>query len=123
MIDTYVMKGLIQATQIPDYADLNTEEYLRVGSYCKNSDASVLTLSNCPVKRAFLMYVIAPISSGEDDDIGNPYDYRLRFFITYMADIVVQDVQTDSSGEYTYSTRSSLVRQGYSPDCLMYITP
>lgn len=65
-------------TEIPANADLNSIDYIKVGSYYCLSNANAGTLANCPTNIAFMMEVLSPIHTGIDDETTRTWVYRLR---------------------------------------------
>ncbi len=92
-------------TVIPESADLQTEIYLKVGSYCQGSGTIVRdTFKNCPVATAFKMEVMAPISKTIDDETTGGWVYRIRKIIPFNTGIeYVQCVTTSGTPrDYTW---------------------
>ena len=91
-------------TNIPENADLNTIEYLSVGSYYCSSTARAKTLVNCPVKVAFLMEVLSPLSPTIDNETTKGWVYRLRRLTHYSTgEQYIQFVSSGTNaGEFTY---------------------
>ena len=91
-------------TKILESADLQTDTYLKVGSYYQGSSTIVSTFKNCPVVTAFKMEVMAPISPTIDDEKTGAYIYRIRKIIPFNTGIeYVQCVSTNGTkGVYTW---------------------
>lgn len=92
-------------TQIPASANLQTDKYLKVGSYYQGSSTTVRnTFKNCPVVTAFKMEVMAPISPTIDDETTGNFVYRIRKIIPFNTGIeYVQCVSTNGTkGVYTW---------------------
>lgn len=88
---------------IPENADLNTVEYLSVGSYFCSQNAIVSTFRNCPTTQAFLMQVYSPISKSIDNEATGTWVYRLRKLMSYQGDEYIQYISTSgTAGEFTY---------------------
>ena len=101
-------------TQILASADLQTDKYLKVGSYYQGSSTTVRdTFKNCPVVTAFKMEVMAPISPTIDDETTGNYVYRIRKIIPFNTGIeYVQCVYTNGTpkaytwGDWTISPQA-----------------
>lgn len=88
---------------IPENADLNTVDYLSVGSYFCSQNATVKTFTNCPTTQAFLMQVYSPISKSIDNEATGAWVYRLRKLMSYQGDEYIQYISTSgAAGEFTY---------------------
>jgi hypothetical protein len=92
------------STAIAESSDLNTVEFLKVGTYYVGQSAAAATLTNCPTTYAFMMTVIAPLHAR---DIGkeesSTWVYRIRKIITWTGEEYIQDVHsTDTAGDFTY---------------------
>ena len=96
--------GLIpMGMAIGEDADLNTIEYLSVGSYYCSANKTVATLNNCPTVHAFLMYVYSPISKSIDNETTSQWVYRIRKMLTYEGQEYIQVVYSGAvPGEFTY---------------------
>ena len=104
--DTNLTSTLIlQGTDIPSNADLNTTEYLKIGVYTCKTYATGITLKNCPVSNGFRMEVYSYQSSNTDDSILTTakYVYRLRKIIRLSGEQYYQYVYaTTEPGVFTY---------------------
>ena len=91
-------------TNIAENADLNTVEYLKVGSYYCSSNAKAKTLTNCPIKVSFLMEVLSPLSPTIDNETTKGWVYRLRRLTHYSTgEQYIQFVSSGTNaGEFTY---------------------
>ena len=91
-------------THIPANADLNSIEYIKVGSYYNDLTVESRTIKNIPWKSAFMMYVLSPLSEVYDNESTAQWVYRLRIFIVYTGDgIFVQKVSSgDTAGSFDY---------------------
>lgn len=88
---------------IPENADLNTVDYLSVGSYFCSQNAIASTFMNCPTKQAFLMQAYSPISKSIDNEATGAWVYRLRKLMSYQGDEYIQYISTSgNAGEFTY---------------------
>lgn len=89
---------------IPANADLNSIEYLKVGTYYNSSVGESGTIKNTPTGSAFIMYVLSLLSEVYDNESTDQWVYRLRIFITYTGDgIFVQRVSSgDIAGSFDY---------------------
>ena len=92
-------------TYIPANADLNSIEYLKVGNYCNSADKDARTMKNVPIGKAFIMYVLSPLSSIYDNESTSKWVYRLRIFVDYTGNIFIQFVNSgNTAGSFNYST-------------------
>ena len=91
----------IGATIIPANANLNSIEYLRVGTYLCSNNTTVGTLSNCPVSSAFIMKVYSPISATIDNE-STATGYRVREIMNYQGTELIQCVASSTAGSWTY---------------------
>lgn len=96
-------------TYIPDNADLNSIEYLKVGNYYNSTNVSAATMNNIPTKQAFMMYVLSPLSKGYDNESSSSWVYRLRIFVTHTGLIYTQTVYSETTnGVFTYQSWTKL---------------
>ncbi len=81
-------------TAIPENADLNTVNYLKVGNFYCSANATVKTLKNCPLTiynssgagtsgLAFMMQVYSPLLPTFDDETTGTWRYRIRVITQY----------------------------------------
>lgn len=95
-------------TYIPENADLNSIEYIKVGNYYNTFDRESKTIKNIPViqspYKAFMMYVLSPLLEVYDNESTDQWVYRLRIFVTYTGDdIFVQKVDSGATaGRFNY---------------------
>ena len=95
-------------TYIPANADLNSIEYIKVGNYYNTFDRESTTIKNIPViqlpYKAFMMYVLSPLTEVYDNESIDQWVYRLRIFVTYTGnDIFVQQVDSGATaGKFNY---------------------
>lgn len=96
--------GLVGHKIIPNNANLNTLDYIKVDSYRIVSNASAATLTNCPVSIAFRMDVYNAVGSGNyDDESTNPWVYRYREITTYTGEKWKQLVYSgNTAGQFVY---------------------
>jgi len=108
-------------TQIPNYADLNTINYIKVGLYyCPQNDI-VKTLEHCPTTDAFMMEVYSPLSTTIDNENINNYVYRVRKITTFSGLEYIQFVGSDDViGKFNYR---SWERIAHTSDFLNSIYP
>lgn len=96
---------------IPDNADINTTEYLNIGSYFCPNDLRAQLISSIPEKKAFCMYVIASLGGSYGSESSMTWGYRLRIFITYDCNIYVQRAESGAiAGEFIYHDWTKLIR-------------
>lgn len=90
-------------TAVGENADLNTVTYLSVGNYYCGADAIVSTMTNVPVKRAFMMTVYSPLTPNVDNETTGKWVYRVRKFMTYLGEEYIQSVYSgNTAGTFTY---------------------
>lgn len=91
-------------TSIPANADLNTLDYIKVGSYYCGANATAKTLTNCPIAVAFMMEVISPLASTYDDEQTRNWVYRLRRITQFNTGVQYLQLVSSSAtaGEFTY---------------------
>jgi hypothetical protein len=82
---------------IPENADLNTTDYLSVGSYFCSKNVVIDTFTNCPTTQAFLMQVYSPISKSIDNEATGAWVYRLRKLMSYQGDEYIQYCQVGAT--------------------------
>ena len=88
---------------IAENTDLNTIEYLSVGSYYCSANKTVATLVNCPTVHAFLLQVYSPLSKNIDNEETGQWIYRVRKMLTYEGQEYIQVVYSGAvPGEFTY---------------------
>ena len=83
-------------TVIPNGANLNSTAYLKVGNYYQSAIVNTTNMTNIPIKSAFMMYVLSPLSENYDNESTTQWVYRLRIFVEYTGNNIF--VQTVSSG-------------------------
>ena len=89
-------------TYIPAKADLNSIQYLKVGTYYNSLAAESATMKNCPGS-AFIMYVLSPLSESYDNESTSTWVYRLRIFVEYTGNIFTQFVYSGNTvGSFSY---------------------
>ena len=98
------LRSLIpKGSSIPANADLNTIDYLKVGSYYCISIDNAKTIKNCPTQNAFIMEVFSLINKTYDNETTS-WCYRYRLLTTYKGEQYWQFCQTkDTAGEWTYN--------------------
>ena len=92
-------------TVIQNGANLNSAAYLKVGNYYQPSNVNTTNMTNIPVKAAFMMYVLSPLSSSYDNESTATWVYRLRIFVVYNGSgIFTQMVNSENTaGIFYYS--------------------
>lgn len=99
----FSLQSVPYGTAVGENADLNTVTYLSVGNYYCGADAIVSTMTNVPVKRAFMMTVYSPLTPTVDNETTGKWVYRVRKFMTYLGEEYIQSVYSGSTpGEFTY---------------------
>lgn len=107
-------------TAIPENADLNTLEYLKVGNYYCSSNATTKTLLNCPTVTtasdgtksgtAFMMTVSSPLSQTVDDESGT-WKYRFRTIQAYNGPMYTQYCYSNgTAGNWIYGTWYQVIK-------------
>lgn len=91
-------------TVIPNGANLNSTAYLKVGNYYQSLNVNTTNMTNIPIKAAFMMYVLSPLSQTYDNESTGQWVYRLRIFVGYNGNnIFVQMVSSGSTvGSFDY---------------------
>lgn len=93
----------VSATAIPTNTNINSIEYLKVGSYKCSSNNTAETLVNIPEEKAFVMSVISPISVSYDNEATSTYVYRIRKLLTHQGHEYKQYINSGSvAGEFEY---------------------
>lgn len=91
-------------TEIPDGSDLNSIDFMKIGTYVVTHTNSIATLTNCPTTQAFMMFVSTSISSEIDDETTSPWVYRVRRIVDIYGDEYVQSANTSgTAGVFTYN--------------------
>jgi len=89
-------------TRIPPNADLNSIQYIKVGTYYNPVTAETRAMKNCPAG-AFIMYVLSPLSEFYDNESSDVWVYRLRIFVEFTGNIFVQYVAAGATpGSFSY---------------------
>ena len=91
-------------TVIPNGANLNSTAYIKVGNYYQSANVNTSNMTNIPVKSAFMMYVLSPLSAVYDNESTAQWVYRLRIFVEHTGSgIFVQQVSSGSTaGRFDY---------------------
>jgi len=91
-------------TVIPNGANLNSTAYLKVGNYYQSTNANTTNMTNIPIKKAFMMYVLSPLAEAYDDESTRAWVYRLRIFVDVIGNIFTQCVNSGATpGSFTYA--------------------
>lgn len=72
-----------EGNAIVSNSDLNTIDFMSVGTYHCPENVTVATLSNCPTSSGFMMHVYSPLSSDINNESTKTWIYRLRKITTY----------------------------------------
>jgi hypothetical protein len=100
-------------TQVPGNVDLNTTNYLRIGTYYCPSSATGQTITNNPCGGAFTMSVFNSIGVTYDDESTNQWCYRIRILNDLNANLWVQYVYTSgTAGVFTYGSWRKITDSG-----------
>lgn len=98
------------ATEITANKNLNSTEFLSVGSYYCSTDTTAATLSNAPRSVAFSMTVEAPINNVIDNETTDTYVYRVRKVTLRSGEIFTQKVNSNNTpGTFIYGSWDRLV--------------
>lgn len=91
-------------TVIPNGANLNSTAYLKVGNYYQSANVNTTNMTNIPIKIAFMMYVLSPLSEVYDNESTAKWVYRLRIFVGFDGQtIFTQLVYSDATaGNFHY---------------------
>ena len=91
-------------TVIPNGANLNSTAYIKVGNYYQPATRNTTNMTNIPLKEAFMMYVLSPLSAVYDNESTAQWVYRLRIIIGYSGtDMFVQLASSERTpGNFTY---------------------
>lgn len=97
-------------TVISNGANLNSTAYLKVGNYYQSLNVNTSNMTNIPIKEAFMMYVLSPLSATYDNESTSQWVCRLRIFVNYNNDgIYIQAVNSGSTaGTFTYGSWKKL---------------
>ena len=86
-----------------DTKDLNSVDYLKVGNYYCSQTAQAKFISNKPEDGAFMMQVIAPLTTTVDDETTSKWCYRIRRYTQYQGKDYIQYCNTSgTAGAWTY---------------------
>lgn len=96
--DNYVSTYPSNYKDIPNNSDLNDEKWFIKGTYVITSNASVATLTNCPVDIAFRMIVVHITGDG-DPSLRQPWCYGYRRLELMWGGILIQYFNTDGNGD------------------------
>lgn len=100
-------------TIVPGNSNLNTTQYLRIGTFYQPSGATGGTITNNPSGSAFTMHVLNPIAGGYDDESTNAWCYRIRILNDLNANIWVQYVYTNgTAGVFSYGSWRKITDSG-----------
>ena len=93
-------------TVIPNGANLNSTAYLKVGNYYQSAIVNTTNMTNIPIKSAFMMYVLSPLSEAYDNESTGQWVYRLRIFVEYTgSSIFTQNVYSgNTAGSFSYGS-------------------
>ena len=93
--------------------NLNSVEYLKVGTFRANTDAIAQSLTNCPTKCGFVMYVNDPLNLNIDNETTATYVYRLREIRDWQGNIYYQAASSSNTpGTFTYSNWINITVSG-----------
>lgn len=112
----FSLQSVPYGTAVGENADLNTVTYLVVGNYYCGADAIVSTMTNVPVKRAFMMTVYSPLTPTVDNETTGKWVYRVRKFMTYLGEEYIQSVYSGSTaGTFTYGSWQQIAHKSDIP--------
>lgn len=97
---------------VPSNVDLNTTQYLRIGTYYCNSSAVGATITNNPARGAFTMRVYNPIGYAYDNESTSSWCSRVRELKDLSGNEWRQAVYTNgTAGVFSYYAWQKVVRQ------------
>lgn len=112
----FSLQSVPYGTAVGENADLNTATYLSVGNYYCGADAIVSTMTNVPVKRAFMMTVYSPLTPTVDNETTGKWVYRVRKFMTYLGEEYIQSVYSgNTAGTFTYGAWQQIAHKSDIP--------
>lgn len=112
----FSLQSVPYGTAVGENADLNTVTYLSVGNYYCGADAIVSTMTNVPVKRAFMMTVYSPLTPTVDNETTGKWIYRVRKFMTYLGEEYIQSVYSgNTAGTFTYNNWQQIAHKSDIP--------
>lgn len=112
----FSLQSVPYGTAVGENADLNTVTYLSVGNYYCGADAIVSTMTNVPVKRAFMMTVYSPLTPTVDNEPTGKWVYRVRKFMTYLGEEYIQSVYSgNTAGTFTYNNWQQIAHKSDIP--------
>ena len=93
--------------------NLNSVEYLKVGTFRADTDAIAQSLTNCPTKCGFVMYVNDPLNLNIDNETTATFVYRLREIRDWQGNIYYQAASSsNTAGTFTYSNWINITAGG-----------
>lgn len=99
-------------TNVPGNVDLNTTQYLKIGTYYCSSSAIGQTITNNPANGSFTMRVYNPIGTDYDDESTSSWCYRVRELKDLDGNEWRQSVYTNgTAGVFSYHAWQKVVRQ------------
>lgn len=112
----FSLQSVPYGTAVGENADLNTVTYLSVGNYYCGANAIVSTMTNVPVKRAFMMTVYSPLTPTVDNETTGKWVYRVRKFMTYLGEEYIQSVYSgNTAGTFTYGAWQQIAHKSDIP--------
>ena len=91
------------ATALVSNKNLNTTEFLKIGTYYTDSTATAQTLTNCPTGVAFNMTVESTIQPYYDNEDTSTWVYRVRRITNFRGEEWIQYVYSGSTaGSFTF---------------------
>lgn len=112
----FALQSVPYGTAVGENADLNTVTYLSVGNYYCGADAIVSTMTNVPVKRAFMMTVYSPLTPTVDNETTGKWVYRVRKFMTYLGEEYIQSIYSgNTAGTFTYGAWQQIAHKSDIP--------
>lgn len=112
----FSLQSVPYGTAVGENADLNTATYLSVGNYYCGANAIVSTMTNVPVKRAFMMTVYSPLTPTVDNETTGKWVYRVRKFMTYLGEEYIQSVYSgNTAGAFTYGAWQQIAHKSDIP--------
>ena len=89
-------------TKIVANSDLNTINFLKVGKYYCDSNATTASLSNCPTNSGFMMEVFNVLTNKIDDEETGIWINRTRRILTLDGGVFYQHCWSNQNKKWTY---------------------
>ena len=93
--------GAISNIIIPANTNLNTTNYLKIGTYICDANTTATTLTNSPTDLGFIMHVLSPLGDNKTPGT-DTYVYRVRRITTYTGLEFIQSVEAGNTSTLSY---------------------